>query len=64
MEESYLVAETICTGEVQRIGLPPPVDQNDPDKINLEAMQTEDVKNVAKRHQKLSTALMKGYATV
>ena len=63
-EESYLVAETIRTGVAQKVALPPPVDVNDPDRVDLEAMRIEDVKNVAKRRQKLSAALMKGYATV
>jgi hypothetical protein len=46
------------------IPLPPPVDANDPDKENLEAIQTKDVKTVAKRRQKLKESLLKGYATV
>jgi hypothetical protein len=63
-DESYLVAKVIRTGEAQKIGLPAQVDLNDPDRIDLEAMRIKDVKNVAKRRQKLSAALMKGYATV
>jgi hypothetical protein len=63
-KEGYLVAETIRTGEEQSILLPAPVDPNDPDKTNLEAIRAEDVKNVAKRRQKLRESLMKGYATV
>jgi hypothetical protein len=63
-DEGYLVAETIRTGEEQSIPLPAPVDPNDPDKTDLEAIRAEDVKNVAKRRQKLRESLMKGYATV
>ncbi len=48
-DEGYLVAETIRSGEKQSIPLPPPVDRNDPDKLDLEAIQVEDVKSVAKR---------------
>ncbi len=58
-DEGYLVAETIRTGEEQSILLPAPVDPNDPDKTDLEAIQAEDVKNIAKRRQKLRESLMK-----
>ncbi len=47
--EGYLVAETIRSGEKQSIPLPAPVDPNDPDKTDLEAIWVEDVKTVAKR---------------
>jgi hypothetical protein len=63
-DEGYLVAETIRTGEEQSILLPAPVDPNDPGKTDLEAIRAEDVKNVAKRQQKLRELLMKGYPTV
>ncbi len=63
-DEGYLVAETIRTGEEQLIPLPVPVDWNDLDKTDLEAIWVEDVKTVAKRGQKLRESLMKGYATV
>jgi hypothetical protein len=62
--EGYLVAEMIRSGEEQLIPLPAPVDPNDPDKTDLEAIRAEDVKTVAKRRQKLRESLMKGYATV
>ena len=48
-DEGYLVAETIRSGEKQSILLPAPVDPNDPDKTDLEAIRAEDVKTVAKR---------------
>jgi hypothetical protein len=63
-DERYLVAETIRSGEKQSIPLLAPVDPNDPDKTDLEAIRAEDVKTVAKRQQKLRELLMKGYATV
>jgi hypothetical protein len=52
-DEVYLVAETIRSGEKQSIPLPAPVDPNNPDKLDLEAIWAEDVKTVAKRQQKL-----------
>ncbi len=64
MEESYLVAETIRTGTAQTIALPAAVDTNDPEKADLELIQTEVVKLVAKRRQKLKELLKKGYSTV
>jgi hypothetical protein len=63
-DEGYLVAETIRSGEEQSIPLPAPVDLNDPNKTDLEAIPAEDVKNFARRRQKLRESLMKGYATV
>jgi hypothetical protein len=64
LDEGYLVAQTIRSGMEQSIALPPPVDQSDPDKDDLEAIRAEDVKAVAKRRQKLKESLLKGYATV
>jgi hypothetical protein len=58
------VAERIRSGEKQLIPLPAPVDPNDPNKADLEAIRATDVKTVAKRRQKLRESLMKGYATV
>jgi hypothetical protein len=63
-DKGYLVAETIRTREEQLIPLLGPVDPNDPNKTDLEAIRAEDVKNVAKSRQKLRESLMKGYATV
>jgi len=62
--EGYLVAQTIRSGMKQSIVLPPPVDQNDPDKEDLEAIRAKDVKTIAKRRQKLKESLLKGYAMV
>ena len=64
MEESYLVAETIRTGTAQMIALPPPVDMNARDKVDLEVIHVEVVKSVVKRQQKLEESLKKRYATV
>jgi hypothetical protein len=64
MEESYLMVETIRKGVAQMIALPPPVDTNAPDKVDLELIHVEVVKSVAKRQQKLEESLKKGYATV
>jgi hypothetical protein len=61
--KGYLVAQTVQTGKQQTIDLPLPVDPNAPDKANLEIIQAEEVKLVAKRQQKLEEALKKGFAT-
>jgi hypothetical protein len=52
-DKGYLVAEMIRSREKQSILLPAPVDPNNPDKSDLEAIRVEDVKTVAKRRQKL-----------
>jgi hypothetical protein len=49
MDKSYLVAETIGTETAQMITLPPPVDANASDKVDLEIICVEVVKSVAKR---------------
>ncbi len=64
MEESYLVAKTIRTGTAQTIALPPPVNANAPDKVDLDVICVEVVKSATKRQQKLEESLKKGYATV
>jgi hypothetical protein len=63
-DKGYLVAETTRTRKKQSIPLPPPVDVNAPDKADLDIIQAEDIKTIAKRQQKLSEALKKGYTTV
>jgi hypothetical protein len=62
-EEGYLVAETVQTGKQQLIPLPPPIDPNVEDKVDLEIIRAKDVKMIAKRRQKLQESLKKGYAT-
>ena len=44
-----MVAETIGTGKEQSIPQPPPIDMNAPDKADLNIIQAEDVKTIAKR---------------
>ena len=56
----YLVAQTIRSGAKQSIALPLPVDLNNPDKKDLEAIRAEYMKTVAKRQQKLKELLLKG----
>ena len=63
-DEGYSVAQTIRSGMKQSIALPPPVDQSNPDKEDLEAIRAKDVKTVAKRRQKLKESLLKEHATV
>ncbi len=48
-EEGYLVAVTVQTGKQQLITLPPPINPNVEDKADLEIIQAEDVKTIAKR---------------
>jgi hypothetical protein len=62
--KGYLVAQTVQTRKQQTLSLPPPVDPNAPDKANLEIIQAEEVKSVAKRRQKLNAAPKKNFATV
>jgi hypothetical protein len=52
--EGYLVAKMVQTGKEQTIALPAPVDTNDLDKEDLELIQAEEVKVVAKRRLKLA----------
>ena len=62
--EGYLVAETVRTGKKQMIELPASVDENAPDKDDLNIIRNEEIKSVAKRQQKLGELLMKGFAMV
>ncbi len=62
--EGYLVAETVRTGKKQTIELPAAVDENAPDKDNLNIIRNEEIKSMAKRRQKLGESLMKGFAMV
>jgi hypothetical protein len=55
--EGYLVAQMVRTGKQQMINLPPPVDPNALDKTDLEIIQAEEVKLVAKRQQKTQKRL-------
>ena len=62
-KEAYLVAETIRTGVLQTIALPPPVPANDRDADDLIIVR-EVVRAVAKRCITINQDLKKGFATV
>jgi hypothetical protein len=51
--EGYLVAETIRMGKKQTIELPTAMDENAPDKDDLNIIRNKEIKSVAKRQQKL-----------
>jgi hypothetical protein len=51
-------------GKKQMIKLPVAVDENAPDKDNLNIIRNEEIKSVAKRRKKLGESLMKGFAMV
>ena len=63
-KEAYLVAQTIRTGVLQTINLPPPVPVNDPEADDLIIVREEVVRVVAKRRITLNQDLKKGFATV
>ena len=63
-KESYLVAQTIRTGVIQTINLPPPFPVNNPDADDLTIARVEEVRVVAKRRITLNKYLKKGFATV
>ncbi len=52
------------TGQKQTSELPVAVDENAPDKDDLNIIRNKAIKAVAKRHQKLEESLKKGFATV
>ena len=63
-DEGYLVAETVRTGKLQTIALPPPIDMLASDAKDQKIIREEAVRAIAKRKAKLDSALKKGYATV
>ena len=63
-KEAYLVAQTIRTGVLQRIDLPPPIPANDPEADDLIIIREEVVRAVAKRRTTLNQDLKKGFTTV
>ena len=63
-KEAYLVAQTIRTGVLQMIDLPPPVLAKDPDTGNLIIVIEEAVRAVAKRRITLNQDLKKGFSVV
>jgi len=63
-DEGYLVAETVRTGKLQTIALPPPpIDTSASDAEDQKIIREEAVRAIAKRKVKLDSALKKGYAT-
>ena len=63
-KEAYLVAQTIRTGVLQTIDIPPPVPANDPNAADLATIRVEVVRAVAKRCITLNKYLNKGFDTV
>ena len=63
-DKGYLIAETVRTGKLQTIALPPPVDTSASDAEDQKIIREEAVRAIAKRKAKLDSALKKGYATV
>ena len=63
-KEAYLVAQTIWTGVLQTINLPPPVPANDPEADDLIIVREELVRALAKMRITLNQDLKKGFATV
>ena len=47
--EGYLVAETVQTGKKQTIKVPAAMDDNAPDKDNLNIIRNKEIKSMAKR---------------
>ena len=62
--EAYLIAQTIRTGVLQTINLPPPVPENDKEADEIAIVRVEVVRAVAKRRITLNQDLKKGFATV
>ena len=63
-KEAYLVVQTIRTGVLQTIDLPPPVPVNDPEADDLIIIREEVVRAVAKRRITLNQDLKKGFLAV
>ena len=61
-KEAYLVAQTIRTGVLQTIDIPPPFPENDPEADDLVIIREEVVRAVAKRRITLNQYLKKGFA--
>ena len=63
-DERYLVAETMRTGKLQKIMLPPPIDMLASNAKDQKIIREEAVQATAKRKAKLDSALKKSYATI
>jgi hypothetical protein len=64
VNEGYLVAKTVRTGNRQVITLPPPINQTTADTEDQKIIQEEAIRAMAKQKVKLDSLLKKGYATV
>ena len=64
LDEGYLVAETVRTGKLQTIALPPPIDTTASNAKDQKIICKEAVRAIAKRKAKLDSALKKGFVTV
>ena len=63
-KEAYLVAQTIRTGVLQTMDLPPHVPENDPEADDLIIIIEELVRAVSKRRITFNQYLKKGFVTV
>ena len=63
-DEGYLAAETVRTGKLQTIALPPPINMTASNAEDQKIIREEAVRAIAKRKAKLDSALKKGFATV
>ena len=63
-DKGYLVAETVRTGKLQTVTLPPPIDTTASAAEDQKIIREEAVQAITKRKAKLDSALKKGYATV
>lgn len=64
MVDHVQVGQTIRTGVLQTIELPPPVPAGDPDHADLVIICAEEVRSIAKRHANRGSDSKQGYATV
>ena len=61
-DEGYPVAESVRTGRMQVIALPPPVNNTASDAADQKIIREEAVRAIVKRKAKLDSALKKGFA--
>ena len=64
LDKGNLVAETMRTGKLQTIALPPPIDTAASNTEDQKIIREEAVRAIAKRKAKLDSALKKGFTTV
>ncbi len=63
-DKGYLVAETVRTGMLQTIALPPPIDTTASIAKDQKIIREEAVQAIAKRKAKLDSAPKKGFVTI